>query len=222
MMIAALSDRRCIRPPRPWNITMRTAAILSACLLTAIVALVGCLRTPDLPPTGATSPLDFTLVANDGSSYPLAQHRGKVLLLVNTASHCGFTKQYAALQQLWTSEREHGLVIVGIPSNDFFGQEPGSDAEIITFCRGTYGVTFPIMSKADVKGPQQIPLYTYLTRESPFPGEISWNFNKFLVGRDGRVVARFGSRTAPDDPDFIKAVQTALAAPAPTTPAPAR
>jgi glutathione peroxidase len=189
--------------------------VLGGLVATSALLLASCLRTPALPPTGATSPLAFTLTANDGSPYPLAQHRGKVVLLVNTASQCGFTGQYAALQQLWSTYRERGLIIIGVPSNDFFGQEPGSNEEIASFCRTRFGVTFPIMAKVDVKGPQQIPLYTYLTRESPFPGDVSWNFNKFLVDRSGALVARLGSRTVPDDPVLITAIEAALAAPAP-------
>ncbi len=189
--------------------------VLGGLLAACVPVLTGCLRTPNFPPTGATTPLAFTLAANDGSPYPLAQHRGQVVLLVNTASKCGFTGQYAALQQIWTTYRDQGLVIIGVPSNDFFGQEPGTNAEIATFCHTTYGVTFPMMAKADVKGPQQIPLYTYLTRESPFPGEIGWNFTKFLVDRSGMVSARFSSRTEPNDPELIKAIASALAAPTP-------
>jgi glutathione peroxidase len=157
----------------------------------------------------------FTLTANDGKPYPLAQHRGKVLLVVNTASRCGFTKQYAGLQALHASHGERGLVLLGQPSNDFMGQEPGSDADIAMFCTTKFGVTFPLLAKASVSGSDQIPLFQYLTQAPPKPGKVSWNFNKFLIGRDGVLVDRFGSKTAPDDAAFLAAIEKALAMPEP-------
>ncbi len=160
-------------------------------------------------------PLDFTLRANDGSPYALAQHRGQVVLLVNVASRCGLTKQYAALQALYEEHAPAGLVVIGIPANDFMGQEPGTDAEIAAFCSTTYGVTFPLMAKASVKGDAIDPLYTWLTISSPFPGPIGWNFAKFLIGRDGTVVARFEPKVTPSDSALVAAVTQALAAPAP-------
>jgi glutathione peroxidase len=166
------------------------------------------------PPTGAASPLEFTLTANDGTPHPLSQYRGKVVMLVNTASRCGFTKQYSGLQQLWQTYGGQGLVIIGIPSNDFMGQDPGSDGEIRDFCSRSFGVTFPLMSKAIVKGKDQIPLYRYLTAESPKPGGISWNFAKFLIGRDGQVINRFAPTTSPDSKDMVAAIEAALATPA--------
>ncbi len=190
----------------------KTLLVAGALALGAVI-LFACRGSGAEPvPTGKTSPLEFDLVAIDGTPHSLAQYRGKVVLLVNTASRCGFTKQYAGLEKLSLAHQAEGLVIIGIPSNDFLGQEPGSDAEIQSFCQKNYGVTFPLMSKVVVKGAGQAPLYTYLTHESPFPGAISWNFNKFLIGRDGKVSARFGSKTAPEDPELVAAVQTALAA----------
>jgi len=156
-------------------------------------------------------PLDFTLKGNDGSDYPLAQHRGEVVLIVNVASKCGFTPQYKALQALYTQHHAAGLTIIGVPANDFRGQEPGTDAQIATFCSTTYGVTFPLMAKVAVTGDSIAPLYAWLTTKSPFPGPIGWNFNKFLVGRDGQVVARFESKVKPDAPEFIAAIEKALA-----------
>jgi glutathione peroxidase len=187
-------------------------------LALAAVTLFACRSSAaDLPPTGKSSPLDFTLKANDGSDYPLAQHRGKVVLLVNTASKCGYTKQYAGLQTLWTTYRSKGLVVIGIPSDNFMGQEFGTDAEVAAFCTKNFGVTFPLMAKVDVKGDTQAPLYTFLTKESSKPGKISWNFNKFLVGRDGQLIERYGSGTAPDDQVFISQVEAALAVTVPKT-----
>jgi glutathione peroxidase len=166
-------------------------------------------------PAQVNGPLDFVLCDNAGAAYPLAQHRGKVVVLVNVASKCGFTKQYAGLQALYAREQGKGLVIIAVPANDFLAQEPGSDEEIASFCSTTYGVSFPLMAKAVVAGKSITPLYRWLTEHSPFPGAIAWNFTKFLIGRDGQVVARFGSRVAPEAPEFQAAVAAALAAPAP-------
>lgn len=192
----------------------RTLAAMN--LLAALSALlaIGSVAAVDHPaaPANAKGPLDFTLTAIDGKPYPLAQHRGKVVLLVNVASKCGFTKQYAGLQALYAANQPAGLVVIGVPANEFGGQEPGSDAEIAQFCSRTYNVTFPMMAKAVVKGEAITPLYAWLTTSSPFLGAISWNFNKFLIGRDGTVKARYGSRTAPDDAELVAAIQKELAA----------
>lgn len=179
--------------------------------------LFGSAAAADYPPAPAnpSGPLDFTLTDVDGKPYPLAQHKGQVVVLVNVASKCGFTKQYAGLQALYAKRKDAGLVIIGIPANDFMWQEPGSDADIKTFCSTKYQVTFPIMAKAVVKGDGITPLYAWLTEQSPFTGAISWNFNKFLIGRDGVVKVRFGSKTAPEDDEFVQAVERELAAAAP-------
>lgn len=203
---AALGVRHSVgAPPDP----SQTAPMLRSLLLALV--LIPVLMAAD----GPTGPLDFTLRANDGSAYALAQHRGRVVLLVNVASRCGLTKQYAALQALYEQQAPAGLVVIGIPANDFMGQEPGSDAEIAAFCSTTYGVTFPLMAKVSVKGEAIDPLYAWLTTVSPFPGPIAWNFAKFLIGRDGTVVARFEPKVSPTDPAFVAAVTQALAAPAP-------
>ncbi|MEW6757072.1 MAG: glutathione peroxidase [Acidobacteriota bacterium] len=153
----------------------------------------------------------FTLPLNDGTPKALKDYEGRVLLIVNTASKCGFTPQYEGLEKLYETYKDKGFVVLGFPSNDFLGQEPGSDAEIAQFCRLNYGVTFPVFTKSRVKGKDMNPLYRFLTEQSGFDGDISWNFNKFLVDRKGRVVARFGSRTAPQDEELVKAVEGALA-----------
>ena len=153
----------------------------------------------------------FNLTGMDGKPYPLEQHRGQVVMLVNTASKCGLTGQYDELEQLWDTYRDKGLVIIGQPSNDFMGQEPGTNAEIAQFCKLNYGVSFPLMSKTTVNGKEKPPLYTYLTQESSLNGKIRWNFEKFLIGKDGRLVARFTPRMPPDDPQIIKAIEQALA-----------
>lgn len=173
----------------------------------------GAAPLPALPPPAAkvTGPLDFTLLANDGSPHDLAQYRGKVVLLVNTASRCGYTGQYTGLEKLYQARRADGLIIIAIPSNDFMSQEPGTDADIKAFCSNKYPITFPLMAKTVVKGEGINPLYAHLTQDSPFPGAISWNFNKFLIGRDGKVVARFGSGAEPMGAEIAKAVEAALA-----------
>ncbi len=153
----------------------------------------------------------FTLPLNDGTLKPLKDFEGMVLLIVNTASKCGFTPQYEGLQRLYETYKDRGLVVLAFPSNDFLGQEPGSDAEIAAFCRLKYGVTFPVFQKSRVKGKEMNPLFRFLTEASGFEGAVTWNFNKFLVDRKGRVVARFGSRTAPLDEDLVKAVEAVLA-----------
>ncbi len=159
---------------------------------------------------------DFTMKDIDGNDVSLATFRGKVVMIVNVASRCGFTEQYAGLQKLYEKYCDRGFVILGFPANNFLWQEPGSDSEIKQFCSLKYGVTFPMFSKISVKGSDQHPLYRHLTDEGANPalgGKITWNFNKFLVDRSGRVVARFGSRTEPEDASVIEAVEKALSAP---------
>lgn len=147
----------------------------------------------------------------DGRELPLAPFKGKVLLLVNVASRCGLTPQYAGLEQLQQAYQTRGFSVLGLPCNQFAGQEPDSAEAIQAFCRSTYDVTFPLAAKLAVNGPERHPLYTLLAGEgAEFPGEISWNFEKFLVGKDGRVLARFSPRTTPDDPALIQAIEKAL------------
>ena len=153
---------------------------------------------------------DFSAVTIDGEEQPLAAYRGKALLLVNTASKCGFTPQYEGLEALYEKYCARGFEVLAFPANDFMRQEPGSDAEIKTFCSSKYKTTFPLFSKISVKGKKIHPLYSFLTRESGFPGDISWNFNKFLVAADGRVTARFGSKTKPLDEELIAKLEEIL------------
>jgi glutathione peroxidase len=136
------------------------------------------------------------------------------LLLVNVASKCGYTRQYKPLEETYRKYKAKGLVVIGIPSNDFGGQEPGTPDEIKAFCESKFDVTFPLMEKVQVKsGAGQHPLYAALTgKDSPFPGEVKWNFGKFLIGRDGKIVARFQSADEPDSEAVIKAIEVALAA----------
>ena len=156
---------------------------------------------------------DFEALSIDGKPAQLATQRGKVLLIVNTASQCGFTPQFAGLETLWETYRDRGLVIIGFPSNQFGGQDPGSNDEIASFCQLNYGVSFPMMSKADVNGAQAHPLWKWLTAEAPGilgSKAIKWNFTKFLVGRDGKVLKRYAPTDKPES--LQRDIEAALAA----------
>jgi glutathione peroxidase-family protein len=195
-------------------------ALVPVALVGIALAMGGRKRAPG-PAVTASSVYAFTANDIDGAPVPLERYRGQVLLIVNVASKCGFTPQYEGLQRLFATYQDSGLVILGFPANNFLSQEPGTDAQIKGFCSLSYGVTFPMFSKISVKGDDIHPLYAYLTGNPTTPelsGDISWNFNKFLVSRDGRVIARFGSRTKPDDAELVEAVQRALAQPAGTSP----
>lgn len=169
--------------------------ILAVGLTVVAGAMVMCRAAESKPATGSAH--DYTLKKNDGSPFPLEALKGKALLVVNTASKCGFTGQYEGLQELYKTYEAKDLVVIGVPSNDFMRQEPGTNEEILQFCSLNYGVTFPLMAKVVVKGANQDHFYAWLTTSSGFPGKISWNFNKFLINGNGQVVKRFGSRTKP-------------------------
>ncbi len=156
---------------------------------------------------------DFTLKDSKGRDVKLDEFRGRVVMLVNVASKCGYTPQYEGLQKIYERYREQGFTILGFPANNFGAQEPGTNEEIQEFCRINYGVTFPVFSKISVKGDDKHPLYKYLTERETnpeFAGEIKWNFNKFLVGRDGRILARFDSGDKPEDAKVTQAIEQAL------------
>lgn len=155
----------------------------------------------------ASSIYDFTPKSIDGKPSPLTAYRGKVVLVVNVASQCGYTPQYAGLEKLFERYKDEGFVILGFPANNFGGQEPGSNEEIRQFCTRKYNVTFPMYSKISVKGGDQDPLYAYLTKAA---GDVKWNFTKFLVGKDGKVIAKFDSGVTPDAPELIAAIEKAL------------
>jgi glutathione peroxidase len=163
-----------------------------------------------------TSVTDFEALAIDGKIAHLSTFRGQVLLIVNTASACGFTPQFAGLQKLWATYRERGLVVVGFPSNEFGSQDPGTNEEIAAFCGGNFGVDFPMMAKVKVNGDEADPLWKWLTKEAKGilgTQSVKWNFTKFLVGRDGQVVKRYAPT---DKPESLAAdIEAALAAPAP-------
>ena len=154
----------------------------------------------------------FTLNSIDGKPAPLADYKGKVVLVVNVASQCGYTPQYSALESTYEKYKDKGFVILGFPANNFGAQEPGTNEEIKTFCTRKYSVTFPIYSKISVKGADQSPLYTFLTKDTGpgIAGEIKWNFTKFLVDRNGNVVQRFEPAVTPDSNEVISAIEKQL------------
>jgi glutathione peroxidase len=162
---------------------------------------------------GASSVHEFTLNSIDGKPAPLSAYQGKVVMIVNVASRCGFTPQYAGLEALYEKYKDRGFTILGFPANNFGGQEPGTDEEIKTFCSSKYNVTFPMYSKISVKGDDKAPLYQFLTDKQANPatgGEIQWNFTKFLVDKNGKVVARFEPKVTPESPDVTEAIEKAL------------
>ena len=150
---------------------------------------------------------EFTLNSIDGKPAPLSAYQGKVVLIVNVASRCGFTPQYAGLEALYEKYKDRGFVILGFPANNFGAQEPGTNEEIKTFCSSKYNVTFPMYSKISVKGDDKAPLYQFLTATG---GEIQWNFTKFLVDKSGKVVARFEPKVTPESPEVAEAIEKAL------------
>lgn len=163
---------------------------------------------------GVPHVLQYKMKSLSGQDVDLSKYAGKVVLIVNTASQCGFTKQYAGLQQLHKKYAPQGLAILGFPANDFGGQEPGTNEQISGFCKANYGVEFDMFSKVSVKGDDKTPLYEYLTsaKTNPkFAGEVGWNFEKFLIGRNGEIVARFKSGVDPTSDEMIKAVEAQLA-----------
>lgn len=176
-----------------------------------LIAALGALTSAVAEPMKSVT--EIPLKDIDGKETTLKAQKARVLLVVNVASKCGLTPQYSALEALHRKYKDQGFSVVGIPCNDFGGQEPGTPAQIKEFCSTKYDVTFPIMEKVHVKGPEQHPLYTALTgKEAAFPGDIAWNFGKFLVSADGKVLKRFEPRTKPDDAEVMQAIEAALAA----------
>lgn len=176
-------------------------------------------KPADPKPAEAVDPyvLGFTMKDIDGKDQNLEQYKGKVVMIVNVASRCGYTPQYKSLQKLYDEKKDKGFVILAFPANNFRGQEPGSDADIKQFCSDQYKVTFPLFSKISVKGDDQHPLYKKLSSQpKPIGGDPQWNFQKFIVDRDGNVVARFDPKTDPMDTTLVKRIEDLLAA-KPTT-----
>ncbi|MBC8875368.1 MAG: glutathione peroxidase [Planctomycetes bacterium] len=185
-------------------------------LLMAVVVVTGCAASnaTQKESTKVSKPLSFTVKSLDGKEVDLSKYQGKVVLFVNVASKCGLTPQYEQLQALHDKYAEKGLAILGFPCNQFIWQEPGTAKQIESFCRVNYGVKFDMFAKVEVKGDGACDLYKTLTAldtKPVGPGKISWNFEKFVVGRDGEVVARFSPRTKPDDPEVLKVIEAELA-----------
>ncbi len=157
-----------------------------------------------------TTAHDFAFKAIDGADLPMSSFSGHPVLLVNTASQCGLTPQYAGLEALWTRYKNQGLVVLGAPSNNFGGQEPGTESEIASFCETSFGVDFPMTSKVDVIGEAAHPLYKWVKDQLGEAGEPRWNFHKILIGKDGELAGVFGSRTPPEDPEVVAAIEAAL------------
>jgi glutathione peroxidase len=188
---------------------------LWVCVAVVVTSVGG--TVADEPKGGGkvSGPLDFKMAGIDGKEVDLGKYKGKVVLLVNVASECGYTPQYKGLQELYQKYGEDGLVVLGVPSNDFGKQEPGTNAQILEFCNATYKVTFPLLGKVVVKGENKVPLYQYLTAKASNPeyaGEVGWNFEKFLIDRKGRVVGRFKSGVEPTSDVLVSAIKKELAA----------
>jgi len=195
-MLLTINQRRSIFPG------MKTLILFAAVLCVQIISV-----------RAADSIYDIPLKDIDGKNTSLKPYKGNVLLIVNVASKCGFTPQYTALEAIYQKYKGQGLAVLGFPCNQFGGQEPGTDEEIKQFCTSEYSVTFPLFDKLEVNGANRHPLYKTLAGEgSPTAGDIKWNFTKFLVGRDGKIVKRFDSKVKPDSPEMIQAIEAALAA----------
>ncbi|MCC6659283.1 MAG: glutathione peroxidase [Phycisphaerales bacterium] len=189
---------------------------LGVASLVAVSAFVQPATAP--PPKDPAYVLGYTMKTIDGKDQPLSAYKGKVVMIVNVASKCGNTPQYEGLEALYAKDKDAGLVILGFPANEFGGQEPGTNAEIKEFCTETYHVTFPMFGKIVVKGEGTSPLYRQLAAQpAPIGGEPKWNFTKFLVDRQGHVVARFEPKVKPDDPALVKKIEELLHG-QPTTP----
>jgi len=175
--------------------------------------LIHLLATFALASAAPTSFYDLATKDIDGKDVPMKSFAGKVALVVNTASECGYTYQYGGLQKVYEDNQASGFVVLGFPSNDFGGQEPGNESQIKLFCKSNYKVAFPMFSKSVVKGDQKSPIFQFLTSSGPTDtrGEVTWNFNKFLINKKGNVIARFSSNDKPDDSKIRAAIQSALA-----------
>lgn len=176
----------------------------------AAVAMIA--AAPAKAPTEIGSAYDIRMTTIDGKPLPLSKYKGQVMMVVNTASFCGFTPQYEALQKVHQTYKAKGFTVLGVPSGDFKGQEYGSNKEIAEFCESKFGIRFPLTEKAKVTGPQAAPFYTWAAAKLGADNVPKWNFHKYLVGRDGQLIAAFGTRTKPDAPEVTAAIEKALAA----------
>ena len=194
--------------------------VIGIILVVSVVALAGgaykfgfILNPSPTEPTSEKSVYEFKMKNIDGQDVKLDAFKGKVVMIVNVASKCGYTPQYEGLEALYEKNKDRGFVILGFPANNFMGQEPGTEAEIKEFCSSKYHVTFPMFAKISVKGKDQHPLYNYLTNKATdpeFAGDISWNFNKFVVDRNGKIVARFSSNDTPESEAVTSAIEKYL------------
>lgn len=194
------------------QISVKKLILGAGLVVTAVVgyAVFGEVRPQGVPEVEANSMYDFEATLIDGTPQPLKEFEGKVVMVVNTASRCGLTPQYEGLQSLHERFHERGFTVLGFPANDFMNQEPGTNEEIAAFCEENFGVTFPMFSKVSVKGMEMHPLFAWLIRNTDPDTEIRWNFEKFLVGRDGQPIARFEPRTSPTADEVIAAIEAAL------------
>jgi glutathione peroxidase len=203
---------------RKWIVGMSAIVVSGAALLARPVYLPNVIKEPTSAPAVAkdgkpAGPLDFSVKDIHGQDVALSQYKGKVVMIVNVASKCGYTPQYEALEAVYKKYADKGLVIIGFPANNFGAQEPGTNDEIETFCKSKFGVTFPMMAKISVLGDDKAPLYQFLTQKETagdFAGEIGWNFNKFIVDRNGNVIARYNSKATPDDAIVTNEIEKAL------------
>jgi len=189
---------------------IQSILVLPALVVSAMTSWTSLAQSP---PLTEKSVLDFTMRDIDSKEVPLSQYRGNVLLIVNVASRCGFTPQYEGLEKVYQRFRKQGFLVLGFPANNFLSQEPGTNEEIKQFCQSTYNVTFPLFSKISVRGDDQHPLYRFLTSKETvgeFAGAIQWNFQKFLVDREGRVVARFAPSDKPESAEVIAMIEKTL------------
>ncbi len=177
-----------------------------------LIILAGLLVVGAVPSVAAPELYNFSLHSIDGEAIPLSIYKGKVILIVNVASRCGYTPQYSALESVYEKYKDQGFVILGFPANNFGAQEPGTNAEIKSFCSTKYNVTFPMFSKISVKGDDKAPLYQFLTEKTnpSLTGDIKWNFTKFLADRKGHIVARFESAVTPNSPEVVAAIEKLL------------
>jgi len=204
------SLRQRLKPLKVGLTILESAATLS---LMKTFALITVLLSMNIMAARAASIHEIAVKDIDGKATSLKAYQGKVLLVVNVASQCGLTPQYKALEAVEQKYKDKGFTVLGFPCNQFGGQEPGTNEEIKQFCSAKYSVTFPLFDKIDVNGPKRHPLYVALAgKDSPFPGDIKWNFGKFLIGRDGKIIKRFEPRTTPDAPEVTAAIEAALAA----------
>jgi glutathione peroxidase len=193
--------------------TQHIVISLAVCLAIVAAGQVNA-KSKKADKTAGNGVLNFTMTTIDGKPKPLADYKGKVLMIVNTASECGYTPQYETLEKLYETYKDKGFAILAFPANNFGQQEPGTNDQIKTFCSTKYNVTFDLFSKISVKGNDQHPLYKYITKQSPFRGDIKWNFQKYLVDRSGKIVYRFLSAVDPMSQDVRDAVEKLLAEPA--------